>query len=52
MVFNSPIISYIRELLDEHTLPLEGSEAGVIEAGWLVVLLHKLEEKYRDDGLL
>ena len=49
---NSPILSYIRELLDEHTLPLEGNNAGVIEARWLVVLLHKVEEHYRANGLL
>ena len=51
-MINSPILSYIRELLDEHTLPLEDSEAGIIEAGWLIVLLHKVEEHYRNNGFL
>lgn len=43
----SPMIRYLRKVLDEHTLPLADEGAGIIDAGWLVDMLFKLEEYYR-----
>ena len=47
-----PMLDYLREVLDEHTLKLEGLNAGVIQAVWLIVLIHDVEDKYRQNGLL
>ncbi len=48
----TPILTYLREVLDEHTLPLADSNAGLIEANWLLDMIHKIEESYRQNGLL
>jgi hypothetical protein len=48
----SPILRYLREVLDEHTLPLEDLGTGLIEATWLLDMIHKVETIYRNDGLL
>lgn len=47
-----PLLGYLREVLDEHTLPLEGSNASLVEALWLVDMLHALEDGYKKNGLL
>lgn len=52
MSFQSPMLKYLREILDEHTILIEGMQGGVIEAIWLVVLIHNVEEVYRKNGLL
>lgn len=46
----SPILDYMREVLDEHTLPLEDKSAGLIEATWLVDMIHKTEKRYKTNG--
>lgn len=44
----TPLITYMREVLNEHTLPLAGKNAGgLIEAVWLVDMIHKVEEHYK-----
>ena len=48
----TPILTYLRKVLDEHTLPLENSNAGLIEAEWLLDMIHKVEEGYKKNGLL
>ena len=48
----SPILTYLRTVLDEHTIPLEGSNAGLVEATWILHMIHKLEEGYKNNGLL
>lgn len=48
----TPVLTYLREVLDEHTLPLEDSNAGLIEANWLLDMINLLEEGYRNNGLL
>lgn len=47
-----PLLGYLREVLDEHTLPLEGSNANLIEAHWLLDMLHAVEAGYKKNGLL
>ena len=47
-----PLLEYLKKVLDEHTLPLEGSSAVLIEARWLLDLLHKVEASYKKNGLL
>lgn len=47
-----PLLQYLREVLDEHTLPLEDTNAGLIEATWLLDLIGCVEEGYRNNGLL
>lgn len=47
-----PMISFLREVLDEHTLPLEDNNVGLIEAKWLVDLIQKVEQGYKNNGLL
>jgi hypothetical protein len=43
----SPLIDYMREVLDEHTLPLADKGASLVEAAWLVDMIHKTEECYK-----
>jgi hypothetical protein len=52
MSYNMPILDYLREVLDEHTQPLDDPRAGVIEAGWLVDMIHEVEVAYRAYGTL
>ena len=47
-----PMLGYLREVLDEHTLPLEGSNASLVEAMWLIDMIEELEAGYKSDGLL
>ena len=41
------MIIYMRKILDEHTLPLADKGAGLVEAGWLIDMIHKTEECYK-----
>ena len=43
----SPLITYMRKVLDEHTLPLADKGAGLVEATWLIDMIHKVEECYK-----
>jgi len=45
-----PMLVYLREILDEHTLPLEDMNAGMIEAVWLIYLIRDVETVYRSNG--
>ncbi len=45
-----PMITYMREVLNEHTLPLADKGSGLVEATWLVDMIHKTEERYKLDG--
>ena len=45
-----PMLTYLREVLDEHTLPLEDMHAGMIEAVWLIYLITTVEKVYKDNG--
>ncbi|MBD3261012.1 MAG: hypothetical protein GF334_04920 [Candidatus Altiarchaeales archaeon] len=47
-----PLIKYLRKVLDEHTLPLEDPGVSMIEAGWLVDMIVKVEKVYRANGSL
>lgn len=47
-----PLISYMREVLDEHTIPLEDLGGNIIEAAWLVKMLNSVEDVYRNNGSL
>lgn len=48
----TPILKHMRKVLEEHTLPLEDMNAGMIEALWLVMMLKKVEDKYRQNGTI
>lgn len=52
MGYNLPMLLYIRTVLDEHTIPLEGPGVELIEAVWLIDMLHKVEAAYRQYGTL
>lgn len=45
-----PMLAYLREVLDEHTLPLEDMNAGMVEATWLIYLIVDVEKVYRSNG--
>jgi hypothetical protein len=45
----TPILDYMRKVLDEHTLPLADRGAGLVDAPWLVDMIHKVEEVYKND---
>ncbi len=45
-----PILKYLREVLDEHTIPLADMNAGMIEAVWLIYMINKVEEVYKSNG--
>ena len=46
----SPLINYMREVLDEHTIPLADEGTGLVEATWLVDMIHTVEEHYKKNG--
>lgn len=48
----TPILDYIREMLDEHIAPLANGEGGLVLAVWLVGAIHTLEGKYKQSGML
>lgn len=48
----TPILKHIRKVLEDHTLPLEDMNAGMIEALWLVMMLKQVEDKYRKNGTI
>ncbi len=48
----TPILKHMRKVLEDHTLPLEDMNAGMIEALWLVMMLKKVEDKYRKNGTI
>lgn len=43
-----PILAYLREVLDEHTLPLEQPGTGMIEARWLLEMIGEVERVYKN----
>jgi hypothetical protein len=45
----TPLLDYMRDVLEEHTLPLADKGAGLVEATWLVDMIHKTEERYKTD---
>jgi hypothetical protein len=49
---DTPILKHIRQVLEEHTLPLPDMNAGLIDALWLVMMLQKVEDKYRKNGTI
>jgi hypothetical protein len=49
---STPILIHLRKVLEEHTLPLEDMNAGMIEALWLVMLIKEVEDKYRKNGTI
>lgn len=42
-----PMLQYLWEILDEHTLPCEGGDVGFVEATWLMNMIEKAEILYR-----
>jgi hypothetical protein len=40
----------MRKILDEHTIPLSDKGVGLIEATWLVDMIHKVERYYKKNG--
>ncbi len=52
MSYNLPIILYLRMVLEEHTIPLKDPGTGMVEAVWLIDMIHKVEATYRDYGTL
>lgn len=44
-----PMLKYMREVLDEHTLPLEDMNAGMIEAIWLIHMINTAEKVYKSN---
>ena len=49
---STPILKHLRKVLEEHTLPLEDKNSGMIEAIWLIVMLKEVEDKYRKNGTI
>jgi len=48
----TPILKHLYKVLEDHTLPLENMNAGMIEALWLVTMLKEVEDKYRKNGTI
>lgn len=44
------MLKHMREVLDEHTLPLEDMSAGLVEAVWLIYMINEVEKVYRNDS--
>ncbi len=48
MEYQEPrMLKYMREVLDEHTIPLAHKGSGLVEATWLIDMIHKTEECYK-----
>ena len=44
----SPILVHMREVLEEHITPLEeDASVGMVNAPWLLDMIHSLEDYYR-----
>jgi len=52
MNYNLPILDYLREVLEEHIIPLEDPGTGLVTAEWLVTMIHKVEDVYREYGTI
>ena len=52
MRYNLPILIYLRIVLDEHTIPLATPGTGMVEAVWLIDMIHKVEATYREYGTI
>lgn len=48
----TPMLIYLYEIMDQHTIPLEDMAAQVITAGWLLMMLSDTETAYRRHGTL
>jgi hypothetical protein len=46
---DTPMLSYIRDVLDDHTIPLEDPKSAMIEAAWLIDMLHAVEAVHKND---
>ena len=49
---NTPLLTYLREVLDQHTIPIEDMAARLITAGWLLMMLSETETTYRRYGTI
>jgi hypothetical protein len=47
---DTPMLKYLREVIDEHSIPLEDPNTVVIEAAWLIDMLAKVESVHKNDG--
>jgi len=45
-----PMIDHLRRILDEHTIPLSSEGAGLVEATWLIDMIHAVERHYKKNG--
>lgn len=45
-----PILKYMEEVLDEHTIPLEDLGTGMVEAVWLIKMINRTRDVYRSNG--
>ena len=52
MSYSLPMLFYLQLVLDEHTIPLEDPNTGLIEAVWLLDMIRKVEAAYRDYGTI
>jgi hypothetical protein len=48
----TPLLKYLHQVLREHTRPLPDMRAGIVEATWLVLMIKKVEETYRENGTI
>lgn len=50
---DTPILAYIKEIMEQGVRPLEGiSNGGVIEEVWLCEMIFTLEARYKNGGIL
>lgn len=42
------MLKHMKKVLDEHTLPLEDTNAGLVEAVWLIYMINEVEKVYRN----
>lgn len=48
----TPMLKHMREVLDDHTLPLDDLGTGIIEAVWLIHMINEAEKVYRQHGTI
>jgi hypothetical protein len=44
------MLKHVKEVVDEHSIPLQDPNTAIIEAAWLVDVLTTLQAVYSNDG--
>lgn len=46
---DAPMLKYLRDVIDEHSIPLEDPNTVMIEADWLIEMVAAVEDVHKND---